>query len=649
MEALVAVTAFAGALFAAITTGILVGRLRDERSGWLVAWTITTTAVCLALGAVAIGHLIGFGPATFRVYQITGAFLAPFWLAIGMVQMLAEKTPAKFAAWLFGIAFTVITAVILVLDPVSQPDRFGKALPLGETHWTIIPSMLLNAAHGVTYLILIGCLIVAVLRWRGGDDFDADNMHAGVVLAPTGLALVGAVRFAIPGVFAALVITLMAGAVWYAVARPLAPYDEERDGADDDWDEEPRQAAGRRRAPEPEPEPARSPDTGPMPVAPAKPPQRRSGLGDLVAEYRAADHGDVDYAARMQPSGGFEGAPVRDDPFGDRGMDVFRERGADPSHGPGDRRVAGGSPATGDHGFDSSRNFVSPRDVDPARAGEAAAFNSFAGPATGEFIAPDVAGGPAPQAASGFFGADPAGYGAPGSRGQHAQPSYDDYGRTGQHGRQGPPGDDPSGYGARNGVPGLDRGYGAGDAGPGYAGRDSLPGLDRPGYGQEPGVDPLGYGAQNGAHRAPAEQPFTMPATGALFRGADLTRAMAHEAPQPASGSVRPSPSIYGLLTVFTLMDGAGEAFDRLAEETIEAVRRSEPDTLVFICHAVKSAPLQRIVYELYRDEVAYTEHQRQAHMERFARERVAHVLAANVIELNVNAAKVVPLPTAFL
>jgi hypothetical protein len=66
MEVLVAITAFAGALFAAITTGILVGRLRDERSGWLVAWTVTTSALCLALGAVAIGHLVGFGPATFR-------------------------------------------------------------------------------------------------------------------------------------------------------------------------------------------------------------------------------------------------------------------------------------------------------------------------------------------------------------------------------------------------------------------------------------------------------------------------------------------------------------------------------------------------------------------------------------------------------
>jgi quinol monooxygenase YgiN len=116
-------------------------------------------------------------------------------------------------------------------------------------------------------------------------------------------------------------------------------------------------------------------------------------------------------------------------------------------------------------------------------------------------------------------------------------------------------------------------------------------------------------------------------------------------APQQTSG--KPSPNIYGMLTVFTLMDGSGAAFDQLADATVEAVRRGEPDTLIYACHAVKSAPLQRIVYELYRDEVAYRDHQRQPHIERFINERQAMVLATNIIELNVNAAKVVPLPMA--
>ncbi|MFC6005480.1 hypothetical protein ACFPZ0_28550, partial [Streptomonospora nanhaiensis] len=89
----------------------------------------------------------------------------------------------------------------------------------------------------------------------------------------------------------------------------------------------------------------------------------------------------------------------------------------------------------------------------------------------------------------------------------------------------------------------------------------------------------------------PLRPHYAMPATGAVYPGAELFSAGQQ---QPASS--KPSPTIFGLLTVFTIMDGAGEAFDRLAEATVEAVRRGEPDTLVYACHAVKSAPLQRII-----------------------------------------------------
>ncbi|MFC7590614.1 putative quinol monooxygenase [Nonomuraea antimicrobica] len=139
----------------------------------------------------------------------------------------------------------------------------------------------------------------------------------------------------------------------------------------------------------------------------------------------------------------------------------------------------------------------------------------------------------------------------------------------------------------------------------------------------------------------PSRPDYAMPDTGAVYPGAELFTPAA----QQQADSGKPAPNIYGLLTVFTIMDGAGDAFDRLAEATVEAVRRGEPDTLIYVCHAVKSAPLQRIIYELYRDEVAYRDHQRQPHVERFVNDRQAMVLATNVIELNVNAAKVMPLP----
>ncbi|MFC5834319.1 putative quinol monooxygenase [Nonomuraea insulae] len=492
MEILVAVLALAGALLAAIAAGALIQRLRDEPEGWLVAWTVAVVALCLSLGVIGFGYLMGFGGFTFRVYQVTGSLLAPLWLGVGLVQLLSEKAPPRFLAWLFGIALTVVAAVIMVWDPLKT-EEMGKSLPSAANHWNLVPSYLLIGVHVIDVVVMLAMLVVAGLKWRNGDEYDTDNLHATVVVVPSGLALVGAMRFAVPPLFATALLAVAAAAVWYTVLRPLAPYedDDEDDFGPEHDDRSPRRddrsqrreermpprverpplrdepVALREERPlamderrmfrdEPPPPPGRGAMREPAPPADL-PPRRSSGLGDLVAEYRAGDQ-EVDYAARMAP----------------------------------------------------------PPD---------------AGPSTGYIM---------------------------------------------------------------NGT-----------------------GPQRPDY--------------------------AMPGTGAVYPGADVFT----PAQQQQPGSGKPSPSIFGLLTVFTIMDGAGDAFDRLAEATVEAVRRGEPDTLVYACHAVKSAPLQRIVYELYRDEVAYRDHQRQPHVERFVNERQSMVLATNVIELTVNAAKVVPLPMA--
>ncbi|GAB1819204.1 putative quinol monooxygenase [Herbidospora sp. RD11066] len=540
MELVVAVIAFAGAILAAVTTGVLVGRIREESSGWLVAWAITTVAVCLGLGAIAIGTLLGFGPLTFRVFQVGGALLAPLWLASGLIQLLAESRSARLGGWLLVGGLSFVGSVIMTLDPVLS--GFTKTLPIGSTHWDIWPEWLLRGVHGLDLVILFVALIVALVRMRSGDDYDADNMNATVVLAPIGMAVVGSQLFTVQGVFVATLLAAIPGGIWYAVNRPLAPYDDDGEPAAAQQQQGPpsgpmpvqpqqpmwqEQSLGRRVAgmqqpmggpspmgnPNPMSGPMASPMAGPMgspmgsPPMPTTGPQpaippgaTRSGLGDLVAEYRAGEQqGGFDYGARMQP----------------------------PSQQPPQQPP--------------------PRD--------------FGGPATGTLMAADAYNQQVPE------------YGMP--------------------------------------------------------------------------VPP-----------PTASTEFAMPNTGVLYPGQVQAAAQMPPAPMPpapqvpapagATGSVRPSPTIYGMLTVFTLMDGAGDAFDKLAEDTVEQVLRNEPDTLLFVCHGVKSAPLQRLVYELYRDQTAFHDHQRQAHMERFATERQPLVLATNVIELTVNAAKVVPLPTTF-
>jgi hypothetical protein len=62
--------------------------------------------------------------------------------------------------------------------------------------------------------------------------------------------------------------------------------------------------------------------------------------------------------------------------------------------------------------------------------------------------------------------------------------------------------------------------------------------------------------------------------------------------------------------------------------------------------HAVPSAPMQRILYEVYSDRDAYEAHRSQPYVISFESERRPFVLATNIIELGLQQAKVSPLPS---
>jgi quinol monooxygenase YgiN len=110
------------------------------------------------------------------------------------------------------------------------------------------------------------------------------------------------------------------------------------------------------------------------------------------------------------------------------------------------------------------------------------------------------------------------------------------------------------------------------------------------------------------------------------------------------SGAV--ANNLFGLIAIYTLVEGSGDDFDRLAEQTVEAVRHHEPDTLLFVVHTVPNAPLQRIFYEVYRDRMAYNDHRLQPEIEDFFAKQRPYVLATNVIELDLRYAKVSALPS---
>jgi quinol monooxygenase YgiN len=103
---------------------------------------------------------------------------------------------------------------------------------------------------------------------------------------------------------------------------------------------------------------------------------------------------------------------------------------------------------------------------------------------------------------------------------------------------------------------------------------------------------------------------------------------------------------LFGQIAIYTLIEDRVEEFDRLTQRVVDQVRSREPDTLVFIVHAVPSAPMQRILYEVYRDRAAYQRHTEQPYVKQFEADRRPFVLATNIIELGLQQAKVSAFPS---
>ena len=188
---------------------------------------------------------------------------------------------------------------------------------------------------------------------------------------------------------------------------------------------------------------------------------------------------------------------------------------------------------------------------------------------------------------------------------------------------------DDSGYG----YPGDDEyGDGAGD----YDGREMGPAFGPDGYDT----------ASMNAAAAAAADGRALDGRAADGRGTRAADGRATRPAAPEAGSETSREQLFGQIAIYTLVEDRTDEFDRLAQRVVEQVRSGEPDTLVFIVHAVPSAPMQRILYEVYRDRAAYDWHRRQPYVASFEADRRPYVLATNVIELGLQQAKVSPFPS---
>ena len=98
---------------------------------------------------------------------------------------------------------------------------------------------------------------------------------------------------------------------------------------------------------------------------------------------------------------------------------------------------------------------------------------------------------------------------------------------------------------------------------------------------------------------------------------------------------------MFGLCVRFTCKDEtSAKEYDRLVAETIEAIKVHEPGTLVYASHLVDGQPLQRIFYELYRDEVAFHAHEAAPHTRRYLDERDQNLASTEVDWLTLQTGK---------
>jgi quinol monooxygenase YgiN len=198
----------------------------------------------------------------------------------------------------------------------------------------------------------------------------------------------------------------------------------------------------------------------------------------------------------------------------------------------------------------------------------------------------------------------------------------------------------PGGEGAGIRRDGADSGYGYGSTGPatGDVAPEPMPGQAP--YGQAgPGPESAGQDAHD---EVPKGQNGTVNGGGVVETG-DVLPVLGEYHPLPDSLSGEDTSRLYGQIAIYTLLDEAAEEFERLAAEVVEQVKVREPDTLVYVMHGVPAAPMQRILYAVYRDEAAFDRHERQPYIRQFEEEREPYVLATNVIELGVRHAKFTP------
>ncbi|GAA4620836.1 hypothetical protein GCM10023196_006370 [Actinoallomurus vinaceus] len=217
--------------------GLLAVRAFPERRIYLFAWTGTLAALGLALGAMTAGFATGFSPALLRFVELFGGLLAPFSLALGVVELVARTVQARFAARLIAGSYVVVAVVIILLDPII--GTFGKSLPKVPGHYSSLPKLILDGGHVFAVVSLVSCVAVTAMRGNKRDRAATEIMLTVAMVALAGVLVVTATRGFLPGPLAPLALGGAVALIWFGTARvlPQQAHDDEDEEEAEPYDE----------------------------------------------------------------------------------------------------------------------------------------------------------------------------------------------------------------------------------------------------------------------------------------------------------------------------------------------------------------------------------------------------------------------------
>ncbi|HEY7487911.1 MAG TPA: antibiotic biosynthesis monooxygenase [Streptosporangiaceae bacterium] len=281
--------ALVAALGALVGTGALVSRAFDQRRSHLFAWALTQVGLCAGLGAMAVGLLAGFNGPLFRVMELGAALIAPLWLAMGVVELVTRPVPVKFLARLVVVSYSIVSAVIVSLDPLR--GKFGTELPKPDDHYEWLPQTVIAGSHLIAVATLVVCALVTALHARDMERESYDVLLPVALIALAGVLIVSGTRAYLPPGASVFALGAASALIWFGAVRTIprpGEYDEAYDGYDgydgyqqqgyDDrprsgydggYDEDPRPRHRRGSGPEPASMPLGAPP--PMPAAPPQP------------------------------------------------------------------------------------------------------------------------------------------------------------------------------------------------------------------------------------------------------------------------------------------------------------------------------------------------------------------------------------------